>query len=158
MNSTSTSAGLKQIGDCYHFNAPAYEIIIGPDGNVYSLVLAGTSILGGGPDGKSGAFFINDKDQVIGFSRVAPGGPNELVCTENDAEVRYQFFPDRIAIRRGDPHGRFANWVWLPSKHITRSLDARYDTSVNLVKPEIDALQATARWVTDTGSVVYMPG
>src|SRR5437667_310379 len=156
-NSMNAFAELKNIDGDYRFDSPAYQIRIGPDGNVRSLTVGGTPILGLGPDGQSGAFFLDENEKVVGFSRVEPGGTNELVCTEGDATLRYQLFPDRIEMRRTNAGSRYANWAWLPSDHVTRSLDALHDGAIDLIKPPFDGYQSHARWLTDSGVVVHMP-
>lgn len=141
----------------YLVEAPAYDLVVNPDGNVRSLDVGGTPLIGVGPDGKSGAFFVGANNEVTGFSKVEMRGANELVCVEDTTEVRYLFFADRIEMVRSRAGDRYRNWVWVPSAHITRSVDAPHDGVIDLIEKPFDGYQASPRWFTDSGAVVYMP-
>ena len=147
----------KQDTGAFRCEAAAYVMVIGPDGNVRDLRVGGTAVLDHGPDGESGAFFLDGNHAVVGFSRVERQGANELLCTDGNATLRYTFLEDRVEIRGVNRGDRYANWAWLPSPHVTRSLDALHDGAIDLVKPPFDGYQADARWLTDSGVVVHMP-
>ncbi len=154
----SSNPALLQITDgTFQFESPVYKIVIGSDGNVRSLTVGSTPILGIGSDGKSGAFFLDEKDAVIGFSHVEPRGTDELICIQDSPEVCYRFYPDRIEMTRTHAGSRFANWAWVPSSHVIRSVDETHDRVIDLFKAPFDGYQAYPRWLTDSGPVVHMP-
>jgi hypothetical protein len=61
----------------YLVEAPAYDLVVNPGGNVRSLVVGGTPLLGVGPNGTSGAFFVDANNEVTGFSKVEMSGAND---------------------------------------------------------------------------------